>query len=118
MSFHPVNYQSSDLISTKTLNLVHCYLLSVAENLRPLSDEMIVYNHQHEVFVPDYVHPSHTPRGATFSVCPTHGRREVDTNPHLFKLHDLLAMAVGDWHDVNIYIANAFSSFSTYGVRW
>lgn len=107
-----------EVTEKKVLSLVHCYLQRAVECLRPLSDEMIVHDHQHETFAPDYLHPKHTPRAATFVVQPSQGSHEVDTNPHLLKLHDLLAMAIADWHDVNIYVANTFAGFSSYGVRW
>ena len=102
----------------KTLNLVHWYLHCAVDSLGPLSNESLMSRHQQGSYLPDYIHPNHVPRGASFQIVPSHRWKEIDTTPHLFKLHDVLAMTVANWHDVNIYVANAFSGSSSYGVRW
>ncbi|KAJ3556294.1 hypothetical protein NM688_g2110 [Phlebia brevispora] len=43
---------------------------------------------------------------------------EVNTQPHFCKARDFLTMVSPRWEDVNIFVANLFSCFSGYGVRW
>lgn len=80
-----------------------------------MSKEQVVLNHEQYYTIPDYILLRHIPRGANFvrTIKP-----DVDTNAHAFKLHDLVSMQVTNWHDVNIYVANVFSGFASYGVRW
>lgn len=91
----------------------------IREIMLPLDDDYLLQSHiLRSNNGPDFLHPSHRPKGS-FSVWSyIADKAVVNTLQHYFRTRDFLAMSPCSWEDVNVFLANVFAGFSAYSVQW
>ncbi|CAL1711510.1 unnamed protein product [Somion occarium] len=109
------------IVNRAVLMLSKIVLHPLRHLLEPLSDEALSSRRADPTFLgPDFFHPTYVPRSFfTWDILDLdRDTLDNDSRPHLNRLYDLLSMHATSWEEVNLFIANIFSSFSDYSIRW
>ncbi|CAL1706372.1 unnamed protein product [Somion occarium] len=106
------------IVNTLLFSLSKVMLHPLRHLLLPLSkDTMSARRFADSHVGPDFLHSLHVPR-SNFSWKILKVDLGENTEPHLARLYDLLTMSTACWVDVSIFLANVFTGFSLYAVRW
>ncbi|KAF7797232.1 hypothetical protein EIP86_008424 [Pleurotus ostreatoroseus] len=86
----------------------------------PLSDAILDRIHtSSSSFDVDFLHSTHMPRSrAVRSRATGDSRGKLNIFAYYIRAYDFLTMVADEWADVNLFVANVLTGFSTYSVQW